>query len=96
MISRFHQTLYKTSETPSLKTKKLINYEQAEREIREMFKRSLELNVENKRLSITSLQRSSKEDLDNTVLDDDQLNLPVNNALNTIIDKHGRLDHKKL
>lgn len=78
------------------KNKKLINFDMAEKEIREMFKRSLELNVENKRLSITSTKRLSSQDLNDTVLNDEELYEPVNLALNSIIDKHGRLDQKKL
>ena len=76
--------------------KALINFVKAEKEIREMFKRSLELNVENKRMSIISVKKDDKEDLNDTVLDDEELNKPVSLALNTIMDKHGRLDQKKL
>lgn len=95
MISRFHKSLFDIEEEMISKNKQLINFDLAEKEIRDMFKRSLELNVENKRLSITSTQRS-KDNLDNTVLDDEELDKPVNMALNSIIDKHGRLDQKKL
>ena len=61
-----------------------------------MFKRCLELNVENKRLSFTSSKRTSKKSLNDTVLDDEELNVPVKNALNEIVDKHGRLDQRRL
>lgn len=96
MISRFHKSLFNISINNSTKSKRLINFELAEKEIREMFKRCLELNVENKRLSFTSSKRTSKKSLNDTVLDDEELNVPVKNALNEIVDKHGRLDQRRL
>jgi hypothetical protein len=96
MISRFHLVLFNKAEENSPKNKKLINFDLAEKEIRAMFKRSLELNVENKRLSITSAKRLTSDELNNTMLNDEELKKPVNMALNSIIDKHGRLDQKKL
>lgn len=96
MISRFHISLFNIKSEASSKNKKLINFDLAEKEIREMFKRSLELNVENKRLSITSSKRLTNEELNNSVLNDEELKKPVNKALSHIVDKHGRLDQKKL
>lgn len=96
MISRFHKSLFQMPQTSVSNEKALINFVKAEKEIREMFKRSLELNVENKRMSIISVKKDDKEDLNDTVLDDEELNKPVSLALNTIMDKHGRLDQKKL
>lgn len=98
MISRFHTSLFnkEVKKETTAKTKALINFIKAEKEIREMFKRSLELNMENKRMSITSGNRSSIGEMDKTMLDDDELDKPVTLALNSIMDKHGRVDQTKL
>ena len=96
MISDFYSSVMPEKLSLKRPNTKLINFDLAVTQIRELYKKSLEINLEVKQLRFSSTQRKSISTIDDSMLDDDQIEKKVKLAIAKLVDKHGRLNDQEL
>ena len=98
MISEFHSVLFKRNSSRRNNIK-LINFERAVYELKDLYKKSIGIRSELKHLKLNMEKTKSYESLhsfQSAKMDEKGIEQQVTESINTLLDKHGRFNDKGL
>ena len=96
MISEIHSFMIPNKVEKLKLNNNSMNYQQAGIELKNIHKHILEVNLELKQIRFNSITKEKIDSFDENLIDDEMIEMQVKEAIMDIMDKHGRLNDRKL